>query len=509
MKSWLTGFLYLLLCVPTVGAEELPTDRVARLVAVEPTHLNPLFQPDVWAYRIAHDLICEPLVRRTEHDARVEYQPVLAERFRLDREGRTLDVWLRKGVRFHDGRPLHSYDVQLSLQMVLAQAEGTETRSLLRNVQKITRTGPDTLRFTLRFGNAQILDALSELSIVPAAYFPDGRLPQKPFHRKPVCTGPFRFVEWKRNQQVVLRRNPVYWGSAPPLDELRFLFAADAAKAFHLFRSGQADALLRVPLRYIPELVEPAVARGRFAKLVPEAKQVVTLVYNGRRPLLSLAAVRQALAGFLDPQTLVREVRHGLGSFEMPLPRPARFTQPQAEKVLDDQKISRAAPGSARLWNGRLVVFKLLFPSHSPELRDLAARCAAAFDKLGIQTVPEAIEPAVFLSRLRQGGFDLALLAWNYTGSDRLFDPGPLLNLAYPAQHPIWNTLASKLLPWQNGVDAEGLRSLWQIEQPITLLYRTQQLVLVRPGVTAENRNGFLDFRTLSLANPNEQKHGP
>ena len=86
----------------------------------EPAHLNPLLDPDLWGHRIVHDLICEPLLRRVEGASGPTYEGVLAERFRLDRDGRGLDLWLRKGVHFHDGRPLSAYDVQLSLQMVLA-----------------------------------------------------------------------------------------------------------------------------------------------------------------------------------------------------------------------------------------------------------------------------------------------------------------------------------------------------------------------------------------------------
>ncbi|HMU39074.1 MAG TPA: ABC transporter substrate-binding protein [Pseudomonadota bacterium] len=506
MQRHFAWVLFLLgLCVgpfwegPVACAEPPVSTTVVRLSgAPEPAHLNPLLDPDVGGYRISHDVVCEPLVRRKEHDGQTTYEPVLADRYRLDRDGRTFDVWLRKGVRFHDGRVLSSYDVQLSLQMVLSTLPASsETRALLRNVVSIHRTGPDALRLVLRRGTEQILWALSELPIVPAAHFPDGRLVQKPWNRKPICTGPYRVAEWKRGVSLVLKRNPTYWGAAPAAEELRFLFSQDPAKAFHWFRSGQAEVLLRVPLRYLPDLVEPALQRGRFSKLVPDGKQLVTLLYSGRHPLLGQAAVRQAVSGFLDRAQFLADVRSGLGSLDVPLPVPEKRAQEDAEKRLDQSQITRAAPGSARLFGGKLVTWKLVVPQGSAELRELATRLVSALGKLGIKLVPELVEFSAFPSRLRLGSFDLALVAWNFTGPDRLLDPEPVLRAAYPANHPLWNQLSARLADWQLGGDPEPLRKIWEQEQPATVLYRPNQLFLFHPGLVFETHNGFVNLRTL------------
>lgn len=486
------------------GPSTTPPAGVVRLVIDgEPVHLNPLLDPDLWGHRIVHDLICEPLIRRNESESGPVYEPVLAERFRLDKDGRGLDLWLRKGVRFHDGRPLSAYDVQLSLQMVLASEHvAPQTRALLRDVVRVVKNGNESIHLDLRRGQTQILDALSQVSIVPAAHFPDGRLIQKPWSRKPICTGPYRFVEWKRGSQITLRRFPGYHGPPAAAEELRFLIAPDSARGLHLLRNGQAEVMLRVPLRYLPDLINPAVERGRWRKLEPLANQLVTLVYNGRHPLLGQAAARRALASLLDQKRLLRDARFGQGSQDVILPSQPRQTVEQAGSLLDALSATRAAPGSARLWQGRPISLRLLCPQGSSELLDLATHIAQALAPLGIKVESEAVELSALTARLRRGGFDLALLGWGWTGSDRLFDPEPLLHFAYPDSHPLWTQLGGRLLDLQLGGDLKNLGEVWQREEPLTLLYRPRQLLIAQPGISLTQQADFLNLRTLHLSSP-------
>lgn len=486
------------------GPSTSPPAGVLRLVIDgEPVHLNPLLDPDLWGHRIAHDLLCEPLIRKTEGKDGPVYEPVLAERFRLDKDGRGLDLWLRKGVRFHDGRPLSAYDVQLSLQMVLASEHfAPQTRALLRDVVRVVKNGNESIHLDLRRGSSQILDALSQISIVPAAHFPDGRLIQKPWSRKPICTGPYRFVEWKRGAQITLRQFPGYWGPPASAEELRFVIAPDSARGLHLLRNGQAEVMLRVPLRYLPDLINPAVERGRWRKADPLANQLVSVVWNGRHPLLGQAAVRRALASVLDRQRLLRDARLGLGSTDVLLPTQPKQTVEEAGAQLDALGVNRAAPGSARLWQGRPIQLRLLCPQGTTELFDLATHIAQALAPLGLKIEPEAVELSALTARLRRGSFDLALLGWGWTGSDRLFDPEPLLRWAYPDSHPLWTQLGSRLLDLQLGGELRSLGEVWQREEPLTLLYRPRQLLLAQPGISLTPQADFLNLRTLHTSSP-------
>lgn len=522
------------------------TLRVA--IDAEPSHLNPILDPDLWAYRIAHDLLCEPLLRRrpapgATGDSRGgvgtalqrEFEPVLAERFRVDSDGHGIEIWLRE-ARFHDGRPLTAYDVRATLDMLRATAgSAPRTQALVADIVRVAVEGPAKLRIDFRHspqlaqnGPLHILSALSEIDILPAAHFPGGRLIHQPFNRRPVCTGPYRFAEWRRGSQIILRRHGSYWGPPPAYDELRFRIAIDSAQGLSLLRQGDVDLLGRVPPRYLAEQVEPAVQRGRFHRLDIDANQVVVLLPNARTQPLAMPPVRQALGQIIDRERerWLREVRkglgvaqrlplleptHGPGSFDSASRSPAAPPPPGSssvgrflstigqavsigspESLLDSAGLlpppgSPSAPNSARvrLYQGRPVRLRLLLPSGSSELAEIARRLSDATGKVGLKLEIETTTMPDFLLRLRRGAFELVLLAWAWTGERTAIDIEPLLAYALPVGHTALTEVPSVLASLRGSGDASRaltrLATLWQSDAPLFLLYRPRQVVLLSP----------------------------
>ncbi len=527
-------------------AQPLPRPGELRLVIdAEPAHLNPLLDPDLWGYRIAHNLICEPLFRRRDdspEQARA-YEPVLADRYRLDSDGHGIEIWLRSGVRFHDGRPLTASDVRATLDMVrFAGATAPRTQALLADVLRVQVLSKEQLRIDFRSGPRGpktrrdfILAALSEIDILPAGYFPSGRLIYQPWNRHPICTGPYRLSEWRRGNYISLRRYAGYWGPAPANDELRFRIATDGGQGLSLLRQGAADALLRVMPRYLSDQVEPAVQRGRFRKVETLANQVVVVVPNLRHPLLSQSAVRRALSLLWDRERLVREVRKGLAAalhlpdLEMPAARgsetaiassnDSRTLQAQAEALLDQAGLLRlnrdgprayqmpaATPGGQSTL--RPVRLHLLIPQGTTELQEVARRLSEWSAKLGIKIEIEPVDLPTFTFRVRRGAFELALGSWSWTGGSEDFTPGPLLGYALGPGPLKSGEGAAAFLGLREGSPAQQAAALTRLlahfteEAPLFLLYRPRQLMLLGPQVEPLHpaRIGdFIDLRTLRL----------
>lgn len=172
----------------------------------------------------------------TTFDGSLTPQPALAESWEQDRA----TVWtfkLRRGVTFHDGKPLTSEDVVFSLNRHKDPATASRARSLAMPMQEIVATGPNEVRITLDAPNA-------DLPVVLATFH---------FHiikagttdfATAVGTGPFLCREFQPGVRSIGVRNPNYWRENKPyLDEVEFIGIPDEQARVNALLSGDVQLI--------------------------------------------------------------------------------------------------------------------------------------------------------------------------------------------------------------------------------------------------------------------------
>src|SRR6266511_364720 len=161
----------------------------------------------------------------TRFDPDGKLEPALADRWSVDRRGVRYVFHLRRGVKFHDGRPLTPDAVRASLLRVLAPgAKGGRPWPLypIAGAQDYAAGRSDDVRGITVLGDSAVAFELSE----PLAIFPKFLAmpvasivsPAVPDHL--VGTGAWRFVAWQHDDYLLFARNPDYWGGAPAADTL-------------------------------------------------------------------------------------------------------------------------------------------------------------------------------------------------------------------------------------------------------------------------------------------------
>src|SRR5829696_3831815 len=148
--------------------------------------------------------------------------PDLAESWSWDSTNTKLTFKLRQGVKWHDGQPFTSKDVQCTWRMLIGKGESQDFK---RNPRKVWYTKLSDVSIN---GDHEATFELSEpqpslpvlLASAFSAVYPC-HVPQQVMRTKPVGTGPFRFVEFKRGESMRLVRNPDYFKKDRPyLDEI-------------------------------------------------------------------------------------------------------------------------------------------------------------------------------------------------------------------------------------------------------------------------------------------------
>ena len=137
---------------------------------------------------------------------------------------------LRKGIRWHDGREFTAEDVKFTYERIMDEKTNTVRRSDYELVKKAEVLDRYTFKVTYRQPFSPGLGTWS-MGIIPKHLLEKQDINTTPFNRKPIGTGPFRFVEWVSDEKIVVEANPKYFAGRPKLDRIIYRIIPDTSLA--------------------------------------------------------------------------------------------------------------------------------------------------------------------------------------------------------------------------------------------------------------------------------------
>lgn len=213
----------------------------------------------------------------------------------------TLDVTLRRGMKWHDGKPVTAEDVIFSYTAPLGD-EVPMYKPFVRNIDKIEKRSDTVIRFVLKEPYAPFLIAsLAKVNIIPKHIWEPvlADLAKKPENAEsyqeatPIGSGPFKFVQWKKTEEVVLEAVPDHF-AAPKMNRWILRIIPNVEASLGGLRQGQINFLGA----YFgdPQILDKLVKENRSLTLVSTMDVGMRfLAFNMRRPPFDSAAFRQAL----------------------------------------------------------------------------------------------------------------------------------------------------------------------------------------------------------------------
>jgi peptide/nickel transport system substrate-binding protein len=261
-----------------------------------------------------HNNIYNGLLKITSPDGKgVEFKPELAREWEI--QGDRVHVFrLQKGVTFHDGQPCTAAEVKASLERVKDKAQSPIHAWKLELLEHIETPDSHTVKLHfakpypfLRVALTGSTGRAGTIVSVKAA-----KEKGKAFGRNPVGTGPFKFVEWKEGDYILLEKNPSYWESdggnkLPYLDKVLIKFIIEPSTLVAAVKTGEVDGINSVSPQFVSEL-------RRDPKL-----NVFTAVggnwrcmhFNQAKEPFSDKALRKAVAFAIDRKEIVDRVEFG------------------------------------------------------------------------------------------------------------------------------------------------------------------------------------------------------
>lgn len=223
--------------------------------------------------------------------------PVLARSWSV--KDNTWRFELRKGVKFHDGRPFTAEAVRHTFERIAGLGGGTPGLA-----KKGTKIVDDyTVEVTPQFPNLRLVEQIVHPEY---AILAPGTDPVK----EQIGTGPFRFGSYKRQQEIVVDRFAGYWGTPAIVDRIRFQFLPEANARRLALEGGEVALILGVP----NETAKSLEGKGFDVHVSPAgAYEAMYANIGGRKgyTLLQDSAVRHAIEYAIDRDALVSGIYNG------------------------------------------------------------------------------------------------------------------------------------------------------------------------------------------------------
>jgi len=377
-------------------------------LAEDPDVLDPTLAR-TFVGRVVFAALCDKLF---DVDEKLNIVPQLATSYEWSADRKALTIKLRRGVTFHDGEKFDAAAVKFNIERHKSMA-GSNRRAELAPVTGVDVVDESTARLNLSAPFSPLLAALADragMMVSPKAAQAEG----DKFGAKPVCSGPFRFVERVAQDKIVLERYPNYWNKGEiHLDRVIYLPIVDSTVRLANLRSGQLDIIERMAGSDVPSLKTDS--RFKVARITEIGYQGITINVGKsdlaqKNPLGKDARVREAFELALDRDGIVQVAMDGAADVGNQWVAP---TNPYYAKNVPipkrDVARAKALLAEAGVTNPS---FTLVTPTTS-DAQKIAQIVQAMVKDAGFDVKIQSTEFATSLDMADKGQFEAYVLAWS------------------------------------------------------------------------------------------------
>lgn len=406
----------------TSDSEPVDGDWLIYHLNAEPATLNPITATDAYESRVNSGNIYETLIERNNET--LEIEPLLAESWEISEDKLTYTFKLRENVKWQDGEPFTSEDVVFSYKTIMnPKVDAPQLRAYYQEIRDVKAIDDHTVKFTYARPYFLALEFCGGMPIVPKHVFAEGDFNTNPAGRSPVGTGPYKFLRWTTGREIVVEKNPDYWGEKPKLNRIVFRIITDSSVSLQVLKREELDVSGLTPIQWARQTSSKSFEEN-FDKLSYFTPNYSYIGWNLRRPYFSDKVVRQALTHLVNRELILQQILFDLGAvvtnpFYINSPEYDKSIEPypydpkKAAELLDQAGWTDSNGNGIRDKDGVEFNFEFLIPAGSETGEKIATILKEELDKTGISMDIRKIEWAVFTSRLMDRKFDAVTLAWS------------------------------------------------------------------------------------------------
>ncbi len=364
-------------------------------ITVDPDTIFPWKATQFQAFRMLEN-VYDTL---TAFDADLNVVPGLAESWEVSDDGLAITFDLRDGVKFSDGSDFDSADVKYSYEAIQDEANAAVARSTLGGVTSIETPDADTVVLNLASADVGILANLTSVNL--AIVSSDDT--EETLSTATNGTGPFVLESRTAGQNVVLARNPNYWGDPTPLDTVEFRVLPDEAAIAAAMSAGN------VQMAVFSDPITARTVTGDVTVNTTPQLSYHALMLNARNGSMTDKNVRLAIQCAIDRQAVLDTALLGEGAVTGPITSPAFRSDPNA-RPCPERDLAAAAEYLAASGNsGGLEIDAIVAQNLYAGAVEIAQAVAAQLAEANITLNLEVLESGTYIDRWIAGDFESAI----------------------------------------------------------------------------------------------------
>ncbi len=270
----------------------------------KPTIINPILS----TYSISASLVQIIFNGLVRINAKGEIEPDLAESWDIQDGGLIYTFYLRKGVKFHDGKECTAFDVKFTYDKIIDPQVNSPFRESFQSVDKFEVININTFKVILREPCTSFIYRMVRY-IIPKHILEGKDLNKADFNFHPIGTGPFKFKEWSGDSQIILEYNPDYYEGRPYLDRIIVKNYLDSRALWTALMRQEVDFALFLEKEDYQVVKDDLT----FKTYTIPADYYYAMAYNLDDSILADKKIREAIAYAVDRKSLIERVAGGNG----------------------------------------------------------------------------------------------------------------------------------------------------------------------------------------------------
>lgn len=405
------GILVLLISIPIVSLA-IEKDTLVVASPVDCRILDPAVAVDNLDWRVTYYCYDRLVKYKVENGVGLTVvEPMIATSWEVSSDNKSWVFHLRKGIKFDDGNPLDAKAVKFTFDRILKVNKGPS--SCFTCIESVNVIDDYTVQFKLKNPFAPFLSTLATnaASIVNPniiKYEKDGDMAQGWLAENIDGSGPFKMVEWQKDQRIVLEAKNNYWGEKPKLKKVIIEVMNESTDQRMALERGDVDIAAGILIDQTPTLEKnPGVAIKKFPS------QLCNYVYiNTQKDILSNSKVRQALCYAVDYDNIIKYVLKGYGlQMRGPIPKGMWGYSDEIFQFKRDIVKAKELLKEAGYPDGFSI--ELMFSSSNPDWEQDALVIQSNMTEIGVNVKLQQYANPVMRDKIDRGDFDLCMGMWS------------------------------------------------------------------------------------------------